>query len=55
MNESAVEVMDVRYMQAFNDHLFDAVIDKGTFDCVLCGDGSTPNSELTLNEIYRVL
>jgi ubiquinone/menaquinone biosynthesis C-methylase UbiE len=31
------------------------VIDKGTFDSILCGDGSGPNSEQMLSEVYRVL
>jgi hypothetical protein len=37
--------MDVRQMTAFEDGTFDAVIDKGTFDSILCGDGSGPNAE----------
>ena len=36
--------MDVRQM-SFEDGMFDAVIDKGTFDSILCGDGSGPNAE----------
>ena len=47
--------MDVRSMTNFDDGTFDAVIDKGTFDSILCGDGSGPNAEQTLNEIHRVL
>jgi ubiquinone/menaquinone biosynthesis C-methylase UbiE len=47
--------MDVRSMTNFEDGTFDAVIDKGTFDSILCGDGSGPNAEQTLNEIHRVL
>ena len=46
--------MDVRSLQ-FEDGTFDCVVDKGTFDSILCGDGSAPNSEQMLNEIYRVL
>ena len=46
--------MDVRQM-SFEDGMFDAVIDKGTFDSILCGDGSGPNAEQMLNEIHRVL
>ena len=46
--------MDVRSLQ-FEQGTIDCVIDKGTFDSILCGDGSGPNSEQTLNEIYRVL
>ena len=46
--------MDVRSLQ-FEDGIFDAVIDKGTFDSILCGDGSGPNAEQMLNEVHRVL
>ena len=46
--------MDVRSLQ-FEDNTFDVVIDKGTFDSVLCGDGSAPNAEQMLNEVHRVL
>ena len=46
--------MDVWSLQ-FEDGMFDCVVDKGTFDSILCGDGSAPNSEQMLNEIYRVL
>lgn len=38
--------MDVRQMNPqIADETFDAVIDKGTFDSILCGDGSGPNAE----------
>ena len=41
--------MDVKSMcPPFEEGTFDAVIDKGTFDCVLCGDGSGPNAEKAL-------
>ena len=39
----------------FEDGSFDLVLDKGTLDCVLCGDNSTVNTEKAINEIYRVL
>lgn len=47
--------MDVREMDDFEPGTFDAVIDKGTFDSLVCGDGSKTNSEQMLKEIHRVL
>jgi hypothetical protein len=38
------EQMDVRSMN-YDDGAFDAVVDKGTFDSILCGDGSGPNAD----------
>lgn len=46
--------MDVRQL-AYEDGSFDAVIDKGTFDSILCGDGSGPSADQMLSEIHRVL
>jgi len=46
--------MDCRQLQ-YQDGSFDAVIDKGTFDSILCGDGSGPNAAQMLAEIHRVL
>ena len=46
MNCSALE---------FPDESFDVVLDKGTLDSVLCGEGSTSNAGKTLSEITRVL
>ena len=46
--------MDARSLQ-FGDGIFDAVIDKGTFDSILCGDGSGPNAAMMLQEVHRVL
>ena len=37
--------MDVRQMSSFEKWTFDAIIDKGTLDSILCGDSSGPNSE----------
>ena len=46
--------MDCRSM-AYDDNSFEAVVDKGTFDSILCGDGSGPYAEQMLSEIHRVL
>ena len=46
--------MDVRNLQ-FANGSFEAVVDKGTFDCIRCGDGADPNAEQMLSEIERVL
>lgn len=37
------------------DNCFNAVIDKGTLDSVLCGEGSTANVAKMCMEISRVL
>ena len=46
--------MDVRNL-TFPEGTFDAVIDKGTFDCIQCGDGAGPNTEQMLKEIHDTL
>ena len=48
------EEVDIKKMP-YNDHCFDAIIDKGTLDSILCGDSSGPSAEKALREIYRVL
>lgn len=47
--------MDVKDMHIFGDEEFDAVIDKGCLDCILCASESSNNSKLALGEIARVL
>ncbi|KAJ4897891.1 S-adenosyl-L-methionine-dependent methyltransferases superfamily protein [Raphanus sativus] len=47
--------MDVRDMKAFGDGSFDAVIDKGTLDSILCGSNSRQHSTQMLEEVWRVL
>ena len=47
--------MDVRQMNYFEDERFNLVIDKATFDDVVCGPGAGQNSVAMLEEIYRVL
>jgi len=39
----------------FEDASFDSVIDKGTLDAILCGDGSVQNAEKMFTEISRIL
>lgn len=47
--------MDVRDMSSFQTGSFDAVIDKGTLDSILCGSNSRQNSNMMLEEVGRVL
>lgn len=49
------KIMDVLDMKEFSDGLFDTVLDKGTLDCILCGDNSVPNAAKMMAEIFRVL
>lgn len=39
----------------FPDESFDVVVDKGTMDSILCGEGSTANVSKMAGEISRVL
>merc|ERR1711865_555560 len=39
----------------FNEGAFEAVIDKGTMDSILCGEGSTKNVAVMCKHISRVL
>ena len=48
------QVMDITKME-FKDATFDAVIDKGTLDSILCGDNTEKLIEGILKEINRVL
>ncbi|KAK4755679.1 hypothetical protein SAY87_009436 [Trapa incisa] len=48
-------VMDVRDMRAFESGSFDAVLDKGTLDSLLCGNNSRKNAAQMLEEVARVL
>ncbi|XP_021640249.2 uncharacterized protein LOC110635276 [Hevea brasiliensis] len=47
--------MDVRDMNAFQTGSFDAVIDKGTLDSILCGNNSRQNAAKMFEEVWRVL
>ncbi|KAH7513570.1 uncharacterized protein LOC107433368 [Ziziphus jujuba] len=47
--------MDVRDMSGFQTSSFDAVVDKGTLDSLLCGNNSRQNATKMLEEVWRVL
>ncbi|KAM4116681.1 hypothetical protein ACJW30_02G068200 [Castanea mollissima] len=47
--------MDVRDMSAFQTGSFDAIVDKGTLDSLLCGNNSRQNAVKMLEEVWRVL
>jgi ubiquinone/menaquinone biosynthesis C-methylase UbiE len=47
--------MDVLDMKDFNTNEFNTIIDKGTLDCILCGDNSVPLAAKMMSEVYRVL
>ncbi|KAK1278916.1 hypothetical protein QJS04_geneDACA015828 [Acorus gramineus] len=46
---------DVRDMSEFESESFDAVVDKGTLDSLMCGHDSQQNSFKMLEEVGRVL
>jgi len=51
------EFMDCRGLR-YNDKIFDAIIDKGCLDCIICQDNDKQVAEfidLTLKEAHRVL
>jgi ubiquinone/menaquinone biosynthesis C-methylase UbiE len=54
-NNNIVKQMDVRNMTDFDSNCFTVVLDKGTFDVVLCDYDPHKNVEMMLSEIYRVL
>ncbi|KAJ6899702.1 hypothetical protein NC652_025989 [Populus alba x Populus x berolinensis] len=45
--------MDVRDMSEFQSGSFNAVIDKGTLDSILCGNDSRKNAPRMLKEVWR--
>ena len=49
------QVMDVLDMKEIPSASFNTVLDKGTLDCILCGDNSVPNAAKMMAEIFRVL
>ncbi|KAL9424357.1 hypothetical protein AB3S75_036275 [Citrus x aurantiifolia] len=47
--------MDVRDMSFFEDESFDAVIDKGTLDSLMCGTNAPISASQMLGEVSRLL
>ncbi|EPR60872.1 methyltransferase, putative [Toxoplasma gondii ME49] len=47
--------MNALDMKQLDDGDFDLVFDKGTMDCVLCGDNSFDNVQKMLREVSRIL
>ncbi|PUZ52283.1 hypothetical protein GQ55_6G257800 [Panicum hallii var. hallii] len=47
--------MDVKDMSDFESGSFDAVIDKGTLDSIMCGQNSQENATKMLEEVNRIL
>ena len=47
--------MDVLDMREFENGTYDVVIDKGTLDSILCGEGSTECASKAVSEVHRVL
>merc|ERR1712166_42321 len=54
MEDMRWHTMDVLKLP-FNEGAFEAVIDKGTMDSILCGEGSTKNVAVMCKHISRVL
>jgi len=48
-------VGDVTQLPELETHSFDAAIDKGTLDAILCGEGSAENADKMLGELSRIL
>ncbi|CAI5742151.1 unnamed protein product [Hyaloperonospora brassicae] len=48
------QTMNMCALECSNE-AFDAVVDKGTMDSILCGEGSTANVSKMCHEVYRVL
>jgi len=47
--------LDVTDMSCFEDESFGSVLDKGTLDALLCGEGSAENADKMCSEISRLL
>ncbi|KAG1655286.1 hypothetical protein FOA52_007982 [Chlamydomonas sp. UWO 241] len=55
ISELRYQVADVRDMSEFPGRSFDAVIDKGTLDAIMCGGSSASNAHAMIEECARVL
>ena len=49
------KVADVLDMKDFQSGSFNTILDKGTLDCILCGDNSVPNAAKMISEMFRLL
>ena len=49
------QISDCRCMPEFQDSSFDCLLDKGTLDAMLCGQGCDVNSLLYLSECFRYM
>ncbi|KAF7459153.1 putative methylase [Cryptosporidium felis] len=49
------QVSDVLNMYQYADNEYDVIIDKGTFDSILCGENSHINIDSMMRELTRVL
>ncbi|PHJ23033.1 methyltransferase [Cystoisospora suis] len=47
--------MNTLDMNPLEDNSFDLIFDKGTLDCILCGDNSFDNIQKMLREVSRIL
>ncbi|EFA78103.1 hypothetical protein PPL_08751 [Heterostelium album PN500] len=55
-NCKGLEYMAANIMETpFKDDFFDFIIDKGTFDAIMCGDNLHSNALQMCEEIYRIL
>ena len=49
------EVQRIFDMKEFESGSFNTILDKGTLDCILCGDNSVPNAAKMMSEMFRLL
>eukprot|EP01087_Luapelamoeba_hula_P010959 TRINITY_DN2931_c0_g1_i2.p1 TRINITY_DN2931_c0_g1~~TRINITY_DN2931_c0_g1_i2.p1 ORF type:complete len:141 (-),score=26.85 TRINITY_DN2931_c0_g1_i2:121-543(-) len=49
------KVLDVTNLDTVENATFDYILDKGTLDAILCGEGSFENAEKMMKEMSRIL